>query len=190
MERKAIETARIEFNRAFQSMDDLLASQHFAEIERHWSAFLVNSGRVYTKLEQGSKISGRSRAWWGKKIHERKIDPLLRYLWHARNADEHTIMAVTEQHPGAVTEVQPTAKEIEEFHQQMQNQPHPYVGLAMVEVVYPHVRLVNVVDRGVQFDIPSEHLGSTISAPDPKSVGLLALAYLEAMITEAETLIA
>lgn len=188
MEQKAIETARIEFGRAFQSMDDLIASNHFTEVERHWSAFLVSIGRIYTKLEQGSKISGTSKAWWGRKVHERKIDPLLKYLWHARNADEHTIRAVTEQYPGKVTKVEPTEKEIDEFHQKMKDQPHPYVGLGMIEVVFPHVKLVHVIDCGVKFDIPHEHLGSAISAPDPKNVGLLALAYMEKMLLEAEAL--
>jgi hypothetical protein len=91
MDKHALEMAQVEFDRAFQAMTDLGAADHFAEIERHWSAFLVAAGRVYTKLEQGSKSNLKCSEWWGRKIHERRCEPLLAYVWHARNADEHGI---------------------------------------------------------------------------------------------------
>jgi len=35
-------------------MTDLAGTEYFAEIERHWSAFLVSANRVCTKLEAAS----------------------------------------------------------------------------------------------------------------------------------------
>jgi hypothetical protein len=98
MKRKAVESARVEFNRAREAMKALATSNNFDEIARHWAAFLVAAARIFTKLEQGSKDFQKSRAWWSTKIHQRRNDSLLRYLWHARNADEHTIEAVTLTH--------------------------------------------------------------------------------------------
>src|SRR5262249_4911621 len=97
MDRKAFIAARTEFDRAHQSLIELGASNNFAEIERCWTSFLVSAGRVFTKLEQGQKHSAKSRAWWSKKVHQRRTDPLLCYIWHARNADEQTIAPVTNE---------------------------------------------------------------------------------------------
>jgi len=188
MDRKAIEAARIEFDRASQSIDDLASSNSYADVERHWSAFLTSAGRIYSKLEQGSKKHGNSSAWWGRKLGERRADPLLRYLWHSRNADEHTIEAVTLQHPGTINEVVPTIAETENFHRQMKSQPLPYAALGVFEIVNPHVQLVDVIDCGVKYAVPHEHLGQQISAPHPNNIGLLALAYLSEMLSHAENL--
>jgi hypothetical protein len=93
---RAIDAARIEYQRAGQSAATIRASNDFAEIQSAWASYLVHSGRIFTKLEQGSKGDNKSKAWWGKKLHERRTDPLLRYLWHSRNADEHTLQQITE----------------------------------------------------------------------------------------------
>jgi hypothetical protein len=185
MKQAAIDSAVTEFNRAAQSMDELAASNNFAEVERHWAAFLVSAGRVFTKLQQGAKASGKSKAWFGRKLHERRTDPLLLYLWHSRNADEHGIQAVTQQHPGIIKSVEPTPAELQEFHCKMQDQPHPYGALAMLEIVNPHVMLVDIIDHGVRYCPPHAHGGSAISNPHPNNVGLLALSYLDSMINEA-----
>src|ERR1035438_7608475 len=104
----AVKAAWTEFNRAFQSITELGTSNHYAEVERHWAAFLVSAGRVFTKLEQAAKGSSKSEAWWGHQVKQRRTEPLLRYIWHARNADEHGIQPVTEMHPGSIKEVMPT----------------------------------------------------------------------------------
>jgi len=189
MERSAVEAARIQFERAAQNIDELASAKHYAEVERHWAAFLVNAGRIFTKLEQGSKSTSKSRTWWGTKIHERRTDQLLSYIWHARNADEHGIQRVTELHLGSVKAVTPTPGEVDNFHKQMQKQPLPYAALGVFEIMNPHVKLVAVKDRGVQFDPPNSFQGNAINSPHPHNVGLLALSYLEGMIREAEQLI-
>jgi hypothetical protein len=81
MDPTALKAARTEFDRAFQNIDELAAANHYTEVARHWAVFLVNAGRVFTKLEQASKVTAKSRAWWGKKVNERRGDELLRYVW-------------------------------------------------------------------------------------------------------------
>ncbi len=174
MDKHALAMARVEFDRAFQSMTDLASADHFAEIERHWSAFLVAAGRVYTKLEQGSKANSKCSAWWGRKLHERRSEELLAYIWHARNADEHGLSKVTQKHPGSFNLTKPPDGR----------------GYGEVEVVYPHIQLVDVVDRGVRFPVPQTSRGQQINNPHPNNVGLLALMELEVLLKEAEDLTA
>jgi len=117
----------------------------------------VSAGRVFTKLEQGSKGSARTREWWSKKVHQRRTDPLLCYIWHARNADEHTIAAVTEQHAGGVKFVDPTPEEQAAFLEQMKKLGKPYLALATIEATRTHVRLLDVVDRGIRYSPPQAY---------------------------------
>ena len=188
VDHKAVNAAWTEFNRAFQSITELGTSNHYAEVERHWATFLVSAGRVFTKLEQGAKSSGKSGAWWGRKVNERRTEPILRYIWHARNADEHGIQPVTELHPGSIKEVTPTPEETENFHRTMGQQAKPYAALALLEIVNPHVKLVEITDRGVIYKPPATFFGETINGPNPHNVGLLALSYLEKILKEADKL--
>jgi hypothetical protein len=171
MDKHALEMAQVEFDRAFQSMTNLGAAQHFAEIERHWSAFLVSAGRVYTKLEQGSKSDSKCAAWWGRKLRERRTEPLLAYIWHARNADEHGLRKVTQKHPGSFNFVPPSGGR----------------DYGEIQVIYPHIQLVNVIDKGVCFPVPHILRGQQIHHPHPNNIGLLALRELEALIGEASS---
>ena len=137
---------------------------------------------MVTKLEQGAKASPRSGAWFGQKVHQRRSDPLLYYIWHARNADEHTLLEVTEHVPGVIKEVTPTAEETENFHRKMQQKPLPYAALAVIEVTPPHMRLRPVVDRGTTYQPPTSPCNLPLNA------GMLALSKLESILKEAEAL--
>lgn len=173
MDKKAVELARVDFDRAFQSITDLGHSEHFAEIERHWSAFLVSAARIYTRLEQGAKTPPKSYAWWSRKLHDRRNEPLLCYIWHARNADEHGLQKVTNKHPGEFKLVRPAGN----------------LAYGEIQVVYPHIQLVEVVDRGKRYPVPHTHRGSEIHNPGPHNLGLFALMELEKMLVEAEQLV-
>jgi hypothetical protein len=55
-----------------------------------WYDFLVNFNNAFSQLEQGAKISHRSKEWFSKVKKFRKTDALLIYLQHARNFEEHS----------------------------------------------------------------------------------------------------
>lgn len=112
---------------------------------------------------------------------QRRTDPLLCYLWHARNADEHTLQSVAQFNPGSIKEVSPTPEELQQFHDNMAKQPLPYAPLALLEIVYPHVALLDVVDHGQRYPAPK--------SMSPGDAGLQALAEFEKILTEAQELI-
>ena len=65
--------------------------------------------------------------------------------------------------------------------------PRSLPGAGMVvtlEIRDPHVELVNVVDRGIEYGVPSVLRGSRIT-PHPLNVGLLGLSCLEASLVDA-----
>jgi hypothetical protein len=70
----------------------------------------------------------------------------------------------------------------------MKNEGRPRVALGMVEWTPEHVLLLSVVDRGVRYDRPKDHLGKPLENSSPAHIGGLALAYLDSMLKEAEAL--
>jgi hypothetical protein len=189
VDKAAIDAARTERGRAADSLAVVATTNDFPTLEKHWASFLVSAGRVFTKLEQGAKLSSKGKAWWGNQLHQRRTDPLLRYLWHARNADEHTLQRINELQPAQAQVIEPTKEDIEQLERAMKKETRPWAPLGMVQWTPEHVVLLPVVDRGVRYEPPKEHLGRPIDNSSPAHIAALALAYLDAMLKQAEALL-
>jgi hypothetical protein len=184
MNRKAVEAARIEFNRARDNIERLATlrpAADFAEIETRWAAFLSAADRMFNKLKEGANASPQSKYWYGTKVHQRRTDPMLCYLQHARNVDEHTLEVVTKNQPGKIIVVDPTPEEREAFERTKAARSAVMTGHAVLEITEPHVRLLGVVDRGVSYSPPPGCI-------KPYNTGMLALSMLEPILFEAEAL--
>ena len=70
----------------------------------------------------------------------------------------------------------------------MEKEGKPWVPLGMIEWLPQHVVCLPVKDRGVLYQPTKTHLGAPISNSSPAHMAGLALAYLEAMIKEADAL--
>jgi hypothetical protein len=97
MDAQAVEQAKARLQRADKALYALKIAANYDEAEEAWSDFLLAAATIYSKLEQGSKSKGTSAGWFGRKKKERRDDPLLRFLHHARNSDEHGIERVAER---------------------------------------------------------------------------------------------
>jgi hypothetical protein len=154
-----------------------------------WSEFLAAVTTVYAKLEQASKVSAKSRAWFGKRKHEQRQDELLTYLLHARNADRHGIKSVavasgiTARGSKYTTVLTKPDGDLDEVITEAGKPMH-------LQVLLPGVWLLPVTDRGVTFDPPKVHLGGQLQDDLVASdVTGLTIAYLRQMIEEAEALV-
>ncbi len=96
MQKSAVEQARRRLSTAKTAYHDYQSATNFEGKKQNWTLFLTALSTIYSKLEQGSKGSGKSQAWFGRRKRERKTDDLLSYLHHARNSDEHGLEEVTE----------------------------------------------------------------------------------------------
>jgi hypothetical protein len=94
----------------------------------------------------------------------------LRYLEHARNADEHTIQLILDGIPKQTVTVggEPV-----------------YVGNDVV-IIAPRIELRPVKDRGERYDPPVEHLGKALAERDPLGVAQLRLAFYAGFVDQAE----
>lgn len=142
------------------------------DVKDAWSAFLIAASGVYSKLEKGAKGHSLSEPWFGRIKHERKTDPLLRYIQQARNSDEHGLSEIVTEVPGHVA-----------VHQS----PHPH-GPNISITVSLKLILVPVHDdaHGDTFPLPKSHLGQKIMEwPEPKDLSALALEYLDSLVSQA-----
>lgn len=89
MKRVAIEKANSRLRVAQKALADLKSCRTFEEFSDAWYVVLTSSKNIYTVLEQGAKGAAQSMQWLGAKKQIRKSDPLLQYMFEARNDDEH-----------------------------------------------------------------------------------------------------
>jgi hypothetical protein len=185
---KALQKARAAFARAQQDLAGLKASNDFPSIETHWETFLDNANKVFTRLEQAANDTTKGKAWWGSQVYEWKKDPLLRYIRQARDATQHSIQEVAQPNPGRATRITDASfEELAEVHREAQKVGLPYAVLGGFEVVWPHIEVLDVVNKGVTFPRPTEHLGKSVGATTPAEIGNLTLVHLEKMIRETES---
>jgi hypothetical protein len=160
-----------------------------------WSNFLSAANSVYEALKKGKKGSQQSEVWFAQKRRERRVDELLNYLHHARNASEHGLYAVLEKGP------EPRGEDVfkgcgEKWDSEWTDEG--YVALLTepdgttrrAQFTPPDYRLIRVYDdrSDTWFAPPTEHLGKPLQSTTPLAVGKLWLDYLARMIDEAEAL--
>ena len=177
-------------------MDFAKGQKHY---EAAWSLFLSQAGKFYAKLEQGSKPCGQSQAWFGQRKRERREDPLLSYIQHARNSDEHSLDLITGRSADGVEIKFPESSEVrvsawvrlrEDGKLDIANPTVSASGGDVISVLEANPRLVllPVDDRGVRYQPPALHLGKSIYDDSPVGIASLAATYFEAMLAEASQL--
>jgi hypothetical protein len=189
MDKKAIEAARQVLAKAKGHFASMLAAKSYAEFQGPWSDFLLAANRVYTKLEQGAKTDGKSVGWFGRMKHERRNDSLLRYIHHARNADEHGIEPITEHQRGGLE-----IKTGGQLHVKALTIDGGQIALEYtgddpnISIVPDRAKLISVVDHGDTYPPPTSHKGTNLKDQSPAAVAQLSIAYLQVMIDEATKL--
>lgn len=189
--------ARLESARA--ALDRARNAQSYPAFAQAWTEFLTACGGIYTKLEQGAKGCRKSEGWFGRKKHDRSTDPLLRYLHHARNSDEHGIEPVIR----AGKRVSLSFKNLNvpiKSQRFVEEDRKVFLEVEFAEDVGPGVTmslssagvgiLVTVRDTrfGDEFPPPDTHLGKPIKGRDAIAVGDLSVAYFERLLADATEL--
>lgn len=162
--------------------------------QANWLDFLVQWKGTYTKVQQAAKSSPQEIQWFGTITKARRADPLLRYLFEARNDGEHGINPSTFHLPagfkfiatdtaqpkfhfdssGALTSVTDTkgneiVKDI---------QPVPEQSFLIEVTEFDGVKKVPP---------PKEHLGTPME-PKPLIAAALGLQWLENLVETAEAM--
>lgn len=184
----AVIKARRKLTKLHDAVEALRAADRADKIVRAWEEFVLTSGTIYSALEQGSKISGKSQAWFGRKKRDRKKDQLLRYLHFARNSEEHGLEEITEIASSSI-ELGPGASV--RLMSDGVSKWHIVDTSGTVTPKNDIICLVRVNDRrfGDFADPPREHLGEKIESDRPLAVAEAAIGYFDLMLEEAQALV-
>jgi hypothetical protein len=176
-----------ELSRARNLITAMKGSGTLAELEDHWKEYLGRLERVWFKATAHYKKSPKWQRWQARFEKERKDDPLLSYLRNARGADEHTVSDIVEhqqshiaivpgEHGGTIRNLRigsgfATAE-----------------TTGTVDVVFnpARIKLLPVVNRGVTFDVPRMHQGSTLDPESVVAVAEVGLRYYENFLNDAD----
>ncbi|WP_294392024.1 hypothetical protein [uncultured Sphingomonas sp.] len=168
-----------------------LKDDDYPDLHTAWWQFLLAAGGVYSRLEQGAKASNKSASWFGREKNKRKTDPLLSYIHHARNSEEHGLEG-SSRASGPRFKAKSGGRVINHDDGTFDFIMDASADKMVLHWDPPGIRLSTVRDDrfGDSFDPPREHLGVFIDGERPGNVAKAAIAYLEKIVAEAEALAA
>jgi hypothetical protein len=158
------------------------------ELMDDWSEFLVHIQRLFARLAKATE-SGSSKGWFDRIQNQRREDPLLSYVAHARNVDEHGVEPITRRDPGGIGINPKTGNVLHIGHISISRgtivvDPETARNIR-ITFVPERVALVAVRDRGREYPVPNEHLGRPLSGVSLINVAELALAFWGRTLAEA-----
>jgi hypothetical protein len=163
----------------------------FAGFEEAWRDFLGSIEKCWAKVEQGCQgFRSPYQPWAGSFSQIRKKDPLLRYLKHARNADQHTIQEIVAHHRGGWTSFIPASDKPIQIDRMVVEDGRlmEYRGSEPLHFrIYPdRVELLRVKDRGEWYNPPMQHLDQPLQSNSPLAVAELGLRFYEDFVVRTE----
>jgi hypothetical protein len=190
MHKSPLSRAKSELRAARTALGRMRAARTFDELEDGWRDFLGALEKAWLKAERECQaVRAQFEPWQQQFRTERKADPLLRYLSHARNADTHTIQDTVNQSPPSVGLGPAYGNSWYINRLEIRNgQITHYSGDKPMKITFipGRLELLAVVDRGVNYDPPTSHREKPLSKTDPASVAAVGLAYYEVFVAEAE----
>jgi hypothetical protein len=190
MDPKAIDKARGRLRIAQKALAELPTSKDFNEFNDAWYTFLTATKNIYTVLEQGAKVSPQSKQWFGARATQRRNDPLLQYLYQARDDDEHGLNPVLEGIGHVKVKAQGKGMNVKGAFGPGQTATFSSLDDAPLLVENnTFIRLATVTNRShIKYAPPEEHLGQPLTDKSPLGVARAAIAHFTSLVEDASKL--
>lgn len=184
--------ARTELERARKSLEALEKSNDLSQLDEHWKNLLRYLERSYFKacaqLKKSSKFQGWTERGRLDSMRGGK-DSLLAYLRNARGAEEHGIDPIAAQSRGGIG-IGPLVPGGAMFIDEMKvdagqisirsRQP------LRIRIDPARYTLLDVVNHGVRYPVPTAHLDSPIENANPATIGRVGIAFYAKFLDDAE----
>ena len=190
--------ASASLRRARAALKRMEISSSFEDIEDAWNEFLVAFDSFYDKLAAGKSISNEFRKWTVDLHAKRETDPLLRYLYIARNCELHSIEDNTKRTGiGYIFSADPFCPDEKQFELRLQHPdvviPHGKFTRSTGEtvIVKPlgvrrYVKLLPVTNRKFGRVLPPDaFMNMSLVDLQPIEIGAKVLDYLDIVLDEA-----
>lgn len=181
--------AKQELRAAEHAIGRMKGAKTLEDLEEAWKGFLDCIEKVWIKAERAcERCRNRFQPWQGKFANERRKDPLLRYVKHARNSDQHSIQECmdTKTASGSMHVEGPDVYIEKLVIRNRQLVEYRGSQPLIVEHLPDRVELVRIKDSGDWYNPPTSHLGKRLPWPAPIDVAVLALAYYREFVRLAE----
>jgi hypothetical protein len=194
-----IEKCRSRIRIASKALGEIAGVKNFSEFSDGWYTFLTAWKNVYTLLEQAAKATPQATTWFELKREEKRNEPLLRYLYQARNDEEHGIGRSIEPAGSSLYlehSSDPNAKGEATFLYKNDGDGFKYTLTSVTGDAYrkirihgPEIALQSVkTEKGIFIPPPFAFRGAMLQDRTPVAVAGLALDYIKSMVDEAEAL--
>src|SRR3569833_3215784 len=157
-------------------VEDLAETTSFIEFERQWLDFLFRLERSWeVELRFAKDMGGKAQQWVSKYSAARRIDSLLRFLKHARDAETHAVQRTVDHdffvsvqdrlsRPFQIESVTTTFEDgVLTYDIKSPNEEIDWVG----EIVPGDPSLVRFKTRNEWYNPPTDHLGKTLKDLHP-----------------------
>lgn len=179
-----LEKTKIELNAAQYAIERLKKAETYPEMKAAWQDVVSRLEKTWTKAKlECAGCVGEPRTLFDTTAATRGSDELLIYLSQARHADQHSLESGTGW--GLVMHIELPAGasvniDFEKGTVQAQD------GDIHVEVADPIYALIPVVNRGVTFNPPEQHLESPIKGTEPLTVAEAGFSFYSQLVLELE----
>jgi len=185
----SLKAAKKELESARRALELMKTATSFELFDEEWRDFLNCLEKIWNKAERGcQQVKNKFQPWQGKYTNLRRKDMLLRYLKHARDADNHSIQEVAEIKPGhrSINFANPRGGYIKKMEIRNGEIAH-YEGDPMIVRDHPPtIEAVKVKNSGKWYNLPSTHLGKKVVSNHPVLLAELGLDFYEGFLKETE----
>ena len=187
-----MERAKDRLRIAQKASDEIAAAASYANLCDSWYIFLAAYKGIYTSLEQAAKGDVAATTWYAQRKAEQKSDDLLRYIFQARNDQEHGLgRSVLDTDHSYVFSIPDS--DVENRQVQLKTEADGSMTIfrpdgGPIELVrsFPSFgTLLAVRNRGIEYLPPGRHLGVPIGDLSPKTAAALAVDYAKGMVADA-----
>lgn len=190
MANEPLRQAKAELWSASRAIDAMTAATTMDEFEAEWREFLSCLEKVWTKTERTcAPHQAQFQPWQGKFHALRRKDMLLRYLKHARDADNHTIQDLAKLEPAYTVYdfVGPKGGYIEHLHLDAKEGLVAYKGDPVTATVIPPRPVAIAVETcGQRYNPPTMHLGKAVDDLSPINLAKLGLSFYSDFVHQVE----
>jgi len=179
-----LEKTKIELNAAQYAIERLKKAETYPEMKAAWQDVVSRLEKTWTKAKlECAGCVGEPRTLLDTTTATRGSDELLIYLSQARHADQHSLESGTSWGLGMRIEVPAGASVNIDFETGTVKAKDGDIHVAVAGPVYA---LIPVVNRGVTFDPPEQHLGKPVKGTDPITVAKTGFSFYSQLVSDLE----
>lgn len=181
-----------QLEKAIKNIEGMKSAKSLDEYDENWTDFLHNLERAWNKLVNHLSKSPKFQGWSrrGQVENLRRSDSLLAYLINARGAEEHSIENITTREAGGFG-INPAVGNTLHI-KSLRTDSHGNVSIESdqplkITFFSSSIKLLPVLNRGRKYEVPTSHLGKSLSTNKPIELAEIAVEFYKSYFKEAES---